>query len=34
MVMKGKQKVIISRPQLVDWKLKCDVIVIMANFLV
>ena len=34
MVMKGNQKVVISRPQLADWKLKCDVIVIMANFLV
>ena len=34
MVMKGKQKVVISRPQLADWKPKCDVIVIVANFLV
>ena len=34
MVMKGKRKVVISRPQLADWKPKCDVIVIMANFLV
>ena len=34
MVMKGKRKVVISRPQLADWKPKCDVIVIVANFLV
>ena len=34
MVMKGKQKVVILRLQLADWKLKCDVIVIVANFLV
>ena len=34
MVMKGKRKVVISRPQLADWKPKCDVVVIVANFLV